>query len=167
MNNKLNLEDIIIRTELFPGDIGYITYLHGQLYHEEYGYGIQFEVYVAMGLVEFFKNYDNNKDRVWVCQHNKKIIGFLLLMHREDSAQLRYFILDPEYRGIGLGKKLMNLYITFLRERNYKSSFLWTTHELGTAASLYTRYGFRLTEEKNSDSFGKTVIEQRYDMFLK
>ena len=167
MSNNLNLEDIRIRTGLLPGDIGYIIYMHGHLYQKEYGYGIQFDIYVAMGLIEFFKNYDSNKDRVWICEHNNKIIGSLLLVHRDETAQLRYFILDPEYRGIGLGKKLMNLYMDFLKDRNYKSSFLWTTHELSTAANLYTRYGFRLTEEKNSDSFGKSIIEQRYDLFLK
>ena len=166
MNNKVNLEDITIRIELLPGDIGYITYMHGCLYLKEYGYGIQFEVYVALGLIEFFKNYDTNKERIWVCEHNNKIIGCLLLMHQDEAAQLRYFILDPEYRGIGLGKKLMNLYMDFLKDHNYKSSFLWTTHELSMAANLYTRHGFRLMEEKSSDSFGKAVIEQRYDLFI-
>ena len=41
--NKVSLDDISIRTELRPGDIGYVTYLHGVLYHREYGYGVQFE----------------------------------------------------------------------------------------------------------------------------
>jgi hypothetical protein len=51
----------------------------------------------------------------------------------------------------------------FLKDCRYKSSYLWTTHELQAAASLYIRYGFKLTEEKQSDAFGKSLIEQRYD----
>src|ERR1044071_7028972 len=114
--NKVSVDDVTIRTVLKQGDIGYITYLHGVLYKEEYDYGISFESYVAAGLHEFYTNYDITKDRVWICEHEKKIIGFLLLMHREDKrAQLRYFILLPGYRGLGLGKKLMNLYIDFLK----------------------------------------------------
>jgi peptidyl-dipeptidase Dcp len=51
----------------------------------------------------------------------------------------------------------------FLRECGYSSSYLWTTDELPAAASLYTRHGFRLTEEKNSSAFGKPLKEQRYE----
>jgi peptidyl-dipeptidase Dcp len=86
-------------------------------------------------------------------------------MHREgDAAQLRYFILEPAYRGLGLGKRLMDLYMEHLRKAGYRSSYLWTTHELAAAASLYKRYGFMLTEEKASDAFGKSLYEQKYEL---
>jgi peptidyl-dipeptidase Dcp len=157
-------EDITIRTELRPGDIGYVIYLHGSLYAGEYQYGISFESYVAAGLHEFYQQYDASKDRVWICEHGKEIVGFLLLMHRGDAAQLRYFLLKPAYRGLGLGKKLMELYMDFYHKCGYTSSYLWTTDELPAAASLYARYGFRLTEEKESRAFGKLLKEQKYEL---
>jgi GNAT superfamily N-acetyltransferase len=167
MKNRINVGDITIRTTLLPGDLGYVVYRHGKLYSDEYGYGVSFEAYVAGGLAEFYKGYDVSKDRVWIAEHNGEIVGFLLLMHREgDVAQLRYFYLEAAYRGIGLGKKLMSLYIEFLRSRNYKSSYLWTTNELPAAAAIYKRAGFRLTEEKDSTAFGKPLVEQRYDLVL-
>jgi peptidyl-dipeptidase Dcp len=92
------------------------------------------------------------------------MIGFLLLMDRGPAAQLRYFLIEPEYRGIGLGSKLMDLYMHFFRECGYRGSYLWTTHELSTAAYLYQRHGFKLTEEKESTAFGKPLREQRYDL---
>lgn len=164
--NNLSLDDISIRTELRPGDLGYVIYLHGALYSREYNYGLQFESYVAKGLCEFYEKYDPNRNRVWVCEHNDRMIGFLLLMDRGEVAQLRYFLLEPEYRGLGLGKKLLNLYMDFLRECGYQASYLWTTHELTTAAGLYKRYGFQLTDEKESVAFGKPLTEQRYDLIL-
>jgi N-acetylglutamate synthase-like GNAT family acetyltransferase len=165
--NPISLDDIIIRTELQEGDIGYVTYLHGILYKKEYNYTISFESYVAAGLYEFYQQYDPSKDRVWVCEHEGVIIGFLLLMHRDnDAAQLRYFILEPRCRGIGLGKKLMTLYIEFLKKCGYTSSFLWTTNELNAAAHLYTKHGFKLTQEKESNAFGKPLKQQRYDLIL-
>ena len=95
---------------------------------------------------------------------DENIVGFLLLMHRSESiAQLRFFYLDPPYRGIGLGKKLMTLYMEFLTQCGYTSSYLWTTHEQTAAASLYQQYGFTLMEEKNSSAFGKPLREQRYE----
>ena len=171
--NKVSPEDISIRTELRPGDIGYVTYMHGALYHREYGYGLQFENYVAKGLCEFYEKYDPARNRIWACEHKRSgavdngcMIGFLLLMDRGKAAQLRYFLIEPEYRGIGLGAKLLNLYMDFLHECGYNESYLWTTHELDTASFLYKRLGFQLTEEKESTSFGKPLREQRYDLIL-
>ncbi len=164
--SKISLENISIRTELRSGDIGYVTYLHGALYHKEYSYGLQFESYVAKGLCEFYEKYNPRRNRIWACEHNGRMIGFLLLMDRGRAAQLRYFLIEPEYRGIGLGSKLLSLYLDFLRECGYRESYLWTTHELTTAAFLYKRLGFKLTEEKESTSFGKPVREQRYDLVL-
>ncbi|TAK54528.1 MAG: GNAT family N-acetyltransferase, partial [Bacteroidetes bacterium] len=126
MHKSISLDDITIRTTLRPGDIGYIIYLHGALYKQEYNYGIEFETYVAQGLCEFYKQYNPEKDRVWICEHESKVVGFVLLMNRGEAAQLRYFILLPEYRGIGLGNKLMNLYMNFMKESGYTSSYLWT-----------------------------------------
>jgi GNAT superfamily N-acetyltransferase len=164
--NKIALDDISIRTEFRPGDIGYVTYMHGALYSKEYNYGLQFESYVAKGLCEFYEKYNPERNRIWACEHNARMIGFLLLMDRGNAAQLRYFLIEPEYRGIGLGTKLLKLYMDFLRECGYKESYLWTTHELYTAASLYKRRGFQLTEEKESTAFGKPLREQRYDLIL-
>ncbi len=166
MKNNVSPDDVSIRTGLQPGDIGYVIYLHGALYRREYGYGIQFETYVAKGLCEFYEKYDPSRSRVWVCEHRDRMIGFLLLMDRGRTAQLRYFLIEPGYRGIGLGSKLLNLYMDFLHECGYEESYLWTTHELAAAASLYKRVGFKLTEEKESIAFGKPLREQRYDLIL-
>ncbi len=164
--SKISLDNVSIRTELRSGDIGYVTYLHGALYHREYNYGLQFETYVAKGLCEFYEKYNPERNRIWACEHDSRIIGFLLLMDRGRAAQLRYFLIEPEYRGIGLGSKLLNLYLDFLRDCGYRVSYLWTTHELTTAAFLYKRLGFKLTEEKESTSFGKPMREQRYELVL-
>jgi GNAT superfamily N-acetyltransferase len=166
MKNKFSLEDISIRTDLIPGDIGYVIYRHGVLYKKEYNYGLQFEAYVAKGLYEFYENYKPARNRVWICEHEDRMIGFLLLMDRTIGAQLRYFLIEPEYRGIGLGRKLMKLYMDFLSECGFKEAYLWTTHELTTASFLYKRFGFKLTEQKESSAFGKPLIEQRYNLVL-
>jgi peptidyl-dipeptidase Dcp len=167
MTIKDKLDEITIRTQIVPGDIGYVTWMHGYFYQVEYNYGVGFEAYVAGGFYEFYKNYDPAWDRVWVAEQGKKIVGFLLLMRRDTTeAQLRYFIIDPEFRGIGLGKKMAGSFMEFLKEKKYKSCYLWTTNELFTAASIYHKMGFRLVEEKQSESFGKSLLEQKYQLIL-
>lgn len=154
---------VTIRTKLEPGDLGYIAYLHGRVYARENRFGLGFESYVLEGLGEFGSRYDPGKDRVWICEDGKEIVGFLVGVGRENAVQLRYFILLPEYRGAGLGKRLMDLFMGYVRERGYARAYLWTTHEQQAAISLYTRYGFRLTEEKESMAFGKPLIERKYE----
>jgi len=167
MESNLIYKNISIRTWLKSGDLGYVIYRHGKLYNEENDYGIAFEAYVASGLAEFYLLYDSEKDCVWVCEDDDKIIGFLALVHRsKETAQLRYFYLEPEYRGIGLGNKLMFLFMDFLKKKGYKSAYLWTTNEQAAATLLYRRYGFELAEEKESNAFGKPLIEQRFDLTL-
>jgi len=164
MDGKIELRDIRFHQELLPGDLEQIVYLHGKLYHQEYQYTKAFEHYVEDGLREFQSRYDPLKDRVWVCRHQDQIVGFLLGMHRgPGEVQLRFFLVLPAYRGIGLGKFLLKEFMNYMREAGYKKAYLLTTHEQEKAASLYSRFGFQLTEEKNSTVFGKPLREQRYD----
>ncbi len=60
--------NLIIRNELRPGDLGTIIHLHGAMYAEEYNYGISFEVSVAAGLAEFYRQYDPERDGVWIVE---------------------------------------------------------------------------------------------------
>ncbi len=163
----MNIEDIAIRTDIRPGDLGYVIYRHGKLYSEESNFGVLFEMYVAEGMSEFYTNYNPELDRVWICEDQGKMIGFLLLMHRQNkTAQLRYFFLEPEYRGIGLGKKLMMLFMEFLTEKQFRSVFLLTVARQSSAIALYKRYGFSLIEEVDSAIFGEPLKEQRYELHL-
>jgi ribosomal protein S18 acetylase RimI-like enzyme len=163
---KADLEGVSIRTELKAGDIGLILQRHGELYARENGYGRLFELYVGRGLCEFLELYDPNKDRLWICERSGRMAGSLVAVRRGEAVQLRYFLLEPECRGIGLGRKLMGLCLEFARERGYASAYLWTTEEQEAAIRLYESFGFKLTEEKASTAFGKSLRELRYDLAL-
>jgi peptidyl-dipeptidase Dcp len=156
--------EITIRTDFRPDDIGLITYLHGVLYKDEFNHGISFESIVAAGLHEFYSTYNPENERLWIAEHNDKMIGCLLLKNRGETAQLRYFLIIPAYRGVGLGNQLLKLFMDFAKACKYKGVYLWTTNELDKAHHLYQKFGFILREEKPSTEFGKPLIEQRYDL---
>ncbi|WP_143306574.1 GNAT family N-acetyltransferase [Chitinophaga vietnamensis] len=163
----MQLSDISIRTTLQSGDLGYMVYRHAVLYHREYGYGLSFESYVAKGLNEFYEQYDPSQDRIWIAEHNGNIVGTLALMHRPgNAAQLRYFLIEPAYRGVGLGREMMALFMACFKERKYTSAYLWTSEEQETAASIYLRNGFQLAEEVDSTLFGKPLKERRYELAI-
>jgi len=71
---------MIIRTDIRPGDIGYLIYLHGVLYAREYGLDYSFEGYVATGLGEFAKSYDERRDRLWLAEDGGRIVGSIAIV---------------------------------------------------------------------------------------
>lgn len=156
--------ELAIDHQLRPGDIGYLIYLHGKRYALENGYLQGLEIYTMESMLESLKNFSPDKDRFWIARHNDTIVGSIALMNRGDLAQLRYFLIEPDYRGYGLGNRLMQLFIDFMHRCGYQGAYLWTTNELPAAAHLYRKFGFVLTEEVPSEQFGKHTIEQKYEL---
>ena len=156
-----------IRTTLEPGDIGYVISLHGSLYAREFGLDHTFEADVAKGLGEFAKGYDSSKDLFAVAEIDGRIVGSIVIAAESDQlAKLRYFLVHPDARGHGLGRRLMQQALDFCRERGFRTVWLWTISELKTAAHLYREAGFEITEEKTHEIWGKIRTEQRYDLTL-
>jgi GNAT superfamily N-acetyltransferase len=156
-----------IRTGLKPGDLGYITYLHGKIYAEEYGFDTIFEPYVARPLSEFSLAEDKSRQRIWIIEFEDKIVGSIAIVDAgNNEAQLRWLLLTAETRGKGLGKRLITEALDFCREKGFKNVFLWTIDALPAARVLYLRNGFKLTEEDKHKLWGIEANEQRYDLAL-
>jgi len=160
----LNLK---IRHEIRPGDIGFIIYLHGILYSREKNYDLTFEAYVAHGLLQFVHNYNPYRDRLWLAENNGQIIGCIAIVRTtKEEAQLRWYLVQPDFRRQGIGKQLLGEALNFCREKKYKNVFLWTTSELTGASHIYAQAGFKKKETKSHKVWGKQLIEERYDLIL-
>lgn len=160
------LPNIKIRHDLKPGDIGYITYLHGTLYAEKFGWDHTFEAYVAGPLAEFAKSH-NERERIWIVEKDGTVAGSIAIVEAsEQDAQLRWLLLHPDLRGHGIGRILIEEAISFCKANDYSRIFLWTVSALTAAAKLYRLTGFQLAEETARELWGAVVIEQRYDLNL-
>lgn len=156
---------ISIRNDLRPGDIGYITYLHGILYVDQ-GWDHTFDSYVAIPLAEFARS-QASRERIWIAEDGEKIVGSVAIVKFSDrAAQLRWLLLVPEVRGHGIGRKLLEEALHFCRDAGYSSVFLWTVNTLPVAANLYRSVGFEPTEELTHELWGRTVTEVRYGLLL-
>jgi DNA-binding MarR family transcriptional regulator/N-acetylglutamate synthase-like GNAT family acetyltransferase len=157
--------EVSVRT-FQPGDVGFVAHLHGTLYENTYKFGRMFEYYVMKGLTEFMINTDGGE--LWIAEVDGKMAGSIAITKSNDNvAQLRWFILDENYHGMGIGKKLMETAIDFCIKQGYKNVFLWTVSVLGTARYLYQKYNFKLTEEKeNYEWTGSKLVEERWDLEL-
>ncbi|WP_409179019.1 GNAT family N-acetyltransferase [Brevibacillus fortis] len=149
-----------------PGDAGYIAHLHGRSYHQTYQFGRIFEYYVMKGLAEFMIDADGGE--LWVAEVNGEIIGSIGITKFSDTvAQLRWFVLDEKYQGMGIGKKLIETAINFCKDQSYQHIFLWTVNILVAARHLYQKYNFTLSAEKpNEEWTGTMLIEERWDLDL-
>ena len=157
----------ITRTEIVPGDLGEIVRLHGVLYAEEYLLDNTFEAYVAGPLSEFLLSKDREGQRIWVVEAEGKVAGCIAIVRSgEGVAQLRWFLLTPETRGKGLGKRLMEEAVEYSRRAGYRRIILWTFSELEAAIALYRRWGFQNTEEKTHHIWGRDLTEEKYELEL-
>ncbi|MCP4459592.1 MAG: GNAT family N-acetyltransferase [Cytophagales bacterium] len=78
---------------------------------------------------------------MWIAEFERKIVGTIAVKNSDEQAQLRYFLIDPICRGIGLDNKMMELFMDFIKKHDYHTSFLLTEGKLETAAHLYAKYG--------------------------
>jgi ribosomal protein S18 acetylase RimI-like enzyme len=159
-------DSITLRTEMRPGDLGMIVYLHGALYAPERGYGPAFEAYVAAPLADFVRN-PSPRQRLWIAERGGQIVGSIAIVAATaKTAQLRWLLVDPTARGIGLGRRLLDEAIRFSRECAYANIILWTESALTAAARLYRAAGFRNVESKPGCLGGVAVVEEKYELTL-
>ncbi|WP_025679557.1 bifunctional helix-turn-helix transcriptional regulator/GNAT family N-acetyltransferase [Paenibacillus polymyxa] len=158
---------VSIRTELKPGDVGMLIHMHGWIYAKECGYNLFFEGYVCKTFYDLLQTYSSDKDRFWLAEANGEIIGSIaIISHSNEKAQLRWFMLHPDARGMGLGKKLLHEAISYCKERGYQFIFLETTEDQKTAIGMYVKAGFQKISEQENESWGKRHIEQTYELNL-
>ena len=158
--------NIVIRTDIRPGDTGNIVRLHGEYYSANNGFDISFEPYVAIPLSEFVLR-NNKRERIWIVESNKEVVGCIAItMYKTKIAQLRWFILKHDFHGKGIGKELIHRSIDFAKEAKYSKIMLWTVSDLEAAIMIYRKNGFELKKEKQHKLWGKNITEQLYEKKL-
>jgi DNA-binding MarR family transcriptional regulator/GNAT superfamily N-acetyltransferase len=160
-------EPIKVRTYK-PEDIEYIIKRHRELYKNEYGFTSEFGDYVEKYVIEFDKYHDEIRENIWIAEVSGRPVGVIAIVKVDEfTAQLRWFLIEPEMRSKGLGHKLLQIAIDFCKEKNYKKVLLWTVDKLVTARHLYSSYGFTLTASEENRTWTSDVIkEERWDFIL-
>lgn len=150
-----------------PGDIGYIIYRHGVLYAREYGFDETFDLYVGKPLIAFAEDFDPAKENLWIAEKDTDTVGSLAIVNAgEDAAQLRWLLVEPEARGLGIGKALVGKGVAFCRAQGYRKIFLWTIDYLEAAKKIYAGAGFQKTNSKTSRAWGQNLTEERWELRL-
>lgn len=150
-----------------PEEAEYIIRRHRDLYADEYGFDSTFESYVGDAVRKFLETYDGSLENIWIAEYQGQPVGSIAIVRVDDTtSQLRWFLIEPEMRGKGLGDRLMKIAVDFCREKDYKLVYLWTLSILEAARHLYKRYGFEPTDTAEHDIWGNHLIEERWDLVL-
>ena len=143
-----------------PGDIGYVIHLHGALYAKEYGFNDTFDAYVAGGMATFIQKQSKN-EHLWIAETQERFAGSIAIVHHDDqTAQLRWLIVEPKLRERGIGEQLVSQAVHFAKNNGYKAILLWTVDFLESARRLYANAEFQLTETKTSRIWGQNLTEE-------
>jgi DNA-binding MarR family transcriptional regulator/N-acetylglutamate synthase-like GNAT family acetyltransferase len=150
-----------------PGDMGWVTYRHGVLYAQEYGWDESFEALVAEITADFIKQYKPKWDRCILAEMNGEIAGSVFVVRSSDTtAKLRLLLVEPKARGFGLGSRLVQECVAFARSAGYEKLVLWTNSILVDARKIYAKAGFQMVEQEAHHSFGKELVGETWELIL-
>jgi len=159
-------DSIVLRSHR-PGDIGWVVERHGALYAGEYGWDVRFEGLVAKIAGAFLEQNDPRVERAFIAERDGKRLGSVFLVRGSKRvARLRLLLVEPEARGLGLGRRLVEQCIRFAGESGYRKIVLWTQRNLLAARAIYRATGFRKTGEERHESFGAKLVGETWELEL-
>lgn len=149
-------------------DIAYVIDRQLSLYESERQFTTEiWKKYLTQGVLSLIEKFDPEKDCMLILECDGNASGCIAITHTENHvAQLRYFFLEPELRGLGAGTSLLNAALEFCRQKKYSHVFLWTVSAQESARTLYKNAGFKITETNENNDWGSPVLEEKWDLNL-
>ncbi|MFG1602699.1 GNAT family N-acetyltransferase [Actinoplanes sp. NPDC049265] len=150
-----------------PGDLGWVVMAHGELYAREYGWDATFEELVARIVADYAEKRDPEREAAWIAEVDGQRAGCVFCVRGdEETARLRVLLVDPAFRGHGLGARLVGECVSFATRAGYRRMTLWTNDVLASARRIYQAAGFTLDDEAPQRSYGADLIGQNWSRQL-
>lgn len=151
-----------------PGDLGWVIHRQARLYTSEYGWNGEYEALITRIIAEFQQAFDPKMEAVWIAEIDGQIVGSIFLVKGDEPhvAKLRLLYVEPDARGTGVARLLVEACIARAKENGYARLDLWTNSVLIAARKLYEKAGFRLMHEAPHHSFGKDLVGQTWSLDL-
>ncbi|WP_216211958.1 bifunctional helix-turn-helix transcriptional regulator/GNAT family N-acetyltransferase [Amycolatopsis aidingensis] len=146
------------------GDLGWVVHRHGVRYAAEHGLDHTFEALVAQVVAEYGQARPGTRQAAWIAELDGEPAGSIFCMPGADAhtAKLRLLLLEPQARGLGIGRKLVDGCLDFARTAGYTAIELWTIDVLVAARRIYQQAGFELVEQQAQHRFGREVVGQTW-----
>lgn len=166
-NMLSDANDVLTVRPFTQSDIEYVISRHKTLYYAERHLSEVFFAYVDEIVYRFASNFDPSADCLNILECNGVPAGSIAIARADNTtAQLRFFMLEPEMRRRGYGNRLMDMALQFCRDRGYKRVFLLTITAQVVARHIYETHGFHRVSSQDKSEWGDGVVEERWELEL-
>ncbi|WP_458460087.1 GNAT family N-acetyltransferase [Paenibacillus sp.] len=148
-------------------DLHYVIEAHIRIYRNEYNYDHSFAEFITNAVNSFGLTGNYSKEMLWIVELNQSTSGSIgVTQVNENTAQLRWFLIEPTARGAGWGGQLIEQAVLFAKEKGYTSMILWTNQSLIGARRLYQSVGFEVKEVHKQILSGQELTEEKWELAL-
>lgn len=104
-----------------------------------------------------------DRGELFVAERDGELLGYLVLIVREDELFVENMAVDPDCRRQGLASKLLAFAHSLATQHNRARLRLYTNVVMQDAIALYQRTGWREIERRHEDGFDRIYFEIEVD----
>jgi DNA-binding MarR family transcriptional regulator/GNAT superfamily N-acetyltransferase len=149
------------------GELGWLIHRQALIYNQQYGWNIEFEALIAKIYHDYEVAPETPPKALWIAERNGAIAGSVFAIPAEGrpgTALLRMLYVEPEARGLGIGRILVDQCVRFARDNGYERVRLWTQSMLVPARKIYAAAGFKCVESAPHHSFGVDLVGENWEL---
>lgn len=155
---------------LSPKKIGNKIYIHHYLKRDLQGFtalltnvlnefSMELDPEFDSDLNDLSTYYGGERDCLLIAEADGEVVGSCAVKEHEPRVgEIRKLYVLNKFRGIGLGKRLLDGVIDFSKEHNYEKLYLTTDKQFTVASKLYKSRGFKVVKDNNLDIFMEKII---------
>ena len=142
--------------------------VNGEVFEPEYALSPAFAGDMAVQLAELRRSgWPGDRDGLWIAELDGHPVGGVTLRDLGGGlARLGHLALQPEARGSGAGRRLVESVLEAARAAGYERVELMTFSALTDARELYRRVGFEMTSSRRTLRWGREMDWERWELAL-
>ena len=158
-----------IRSGDSAGDVNELVRVNGEVFEREYALSPAFAGDMAVQLAELHRSGwpGGEREGLWMAEADGVVVGGVTLRDLGAGlARLGHLALQPEARGTGAGRRLVESVLAAARAAGYERVELMTFSALTEARELYRSVGFRMMSTERTTRWGREMEWERWELAL-
>ena len=101
------------------------------------------------------------EDVVFVCEDNKQVIAFAILVKVNDQITLDSIAVDPSHQKKGIGVNFIKFIEQYLIEQKFNKYQLYTNEKMFENIDWYQKIGFKIFKKVTEKGFNRIYFEKQ------